>query len=238
MRTSTTFSLLGYDLVSDGVMLTSCGNEWKGKHKDFIVPWPVPFNGETVLVAIVLTTFKGHHKGQPKGQGGLGVTDTKLMNVALMAKWIWRCFSGQNEELLWLKLFRAKYRVSDLFSSPNPVGCSPFWHSIHKIKNLFRLGVKFHPGTDSKISFWNDLWVGEVPLRVRFPALFQKSYDSDLSIAQAYSEEGWRIPFRRSLDQNDLQAWRELCNVVEEIDLANGPDRISWHLDPAGNFST
>jgi hypothetical protein len=82
------------------------------------------------------------------------------------------------------------------------------------------------------------LWVGGVALRVRFSTLFQKSSDSDLSIAQAYSEEGWRIPFRRSLDQNDLQAWRELCNVVEEIDLANGPDRISWHLDPSGSFST
>jgi hypothetical protein len=164
---------------------------------------------------------------QPKGQGGLGVTNTKLMNIALMAKWIWRCFSGENEDLLWLKLLRAKYRVSDLFTSPNPVGCSPFWHSIHKIKNLFRVGVRFHPGAESKISFWNDLWVGEVVLRARFPSLFQKSSDSDLSIAQAYSEEEWRIPFRRSLDQNDLQAWRDLCSVVEEIDLVNGPDRIS-----------
>jgi hypothetical protein len=66
----------------------------------------------------------------------------------------------------------------------------------------------------------------------------KKSSDSELSIAQAYSEEGWRIPFRRSLDQNDLQAWRDLCNVVEEIDLANGPDSISWHLDPSGTYST
>jgi hypothetical protein len=137
---------------------------------------------------------------QPKGQGGLGVTDTKIMNIALMAKWIWRCFSGQDEDLLWLKLLRAKYRVSELFTSPNPVGCSPFWHSIHKIKNHFRTGVRFSPGDDSKLSFWNDLWVGEVPLRVRFPSLFQKSSDTDLSIALAYSEEGWRIPFRRSLD--------------------------------------
>jgi hypothetical protein len=175
---------------------------------------------------------------QPKGQGGLGVTDTKLMNIALMAKWIWRCFSGQDEDLLWLKLLRAKYRVSELFTSPNPVGCSPFWHSIHKIKNHFRTGVRFSPGADSKLSFWNDLWVGEVPLRVRFPSLFQKSSDTDLSIALAYSEEGWRIPFRRSLDQNDLQNWRELCNLVEDIDLPNAPDSISWHLDSSGKFST
>jgi hypothetical protein len=73
---------------------------------------------------------------------------------------------------------------------------------------------------------------------VRFFALFQKNSDSELTIAQAYSEEGWRIPFHRSLDQNDLQAWRELCAIVEEIDLADGPDMMSWHLDPSGSFTT
>jgi hypothetical protein len=62
MRTATTFSLLVNGLVSDGVMVISCCNEWKEKHKVVIVPWPIPFNGETVLVAIVLTTFKCHHK--------------------------------------------------------------------------------------------------------------------------------------------------------------------------------
>jgi hypothetical protein len=141
---------------------------------------------------------------QPKSQGSLGVINTKTMNVALMAKWIWRMFSEQNSELLWLKLLRAKYRVSELFSSPNPVGCSLFWHNIHKIKEQFRLGVRFHPGAQSKISFWNDLWIGEDPLRVRFPSLFLKSSDSDISIAQAYLEDGWRVPFRRNLDHNNV----------------------------------
>jgi hypothetical protein len=73
---------------------------------------------------------------------------------------------------------------------------------------------------------------------VRFPSLFQKSSDTDLSIAQAYSEDGWRIPFRRNLDQNDVQAWRELCGVVEAIDLEDRPDRISWRLEPSSSFSS
>jgi hypothetical protein len=112
-------------------------------------------------------------------------------------------FSEQNSELLWLKLLRAKYSINELFSSPNPIGCFPFWHNIHKIKEQFRMEVRFHPGARSSASFWNDLWIGVEPLRVRFPSLFQKSSDTDLSIAQAYSEKGWRIPFRRNLDQND-----------------------------------
>jgi hypothetical protein len=79
----------------------------------------------------------------PKSQGGLGVINIKAMNIALMAQWIWRIHSEQNSDLLWLKLLKANYRVNELFSS-NPVGYSLF--CLHKIKNQFRLGVKFHPG--------------------------------------------------------------------------------------------
>jgi hypothetical protein len=89
---------------------------------------------------------------QPKIQGGLGVTNTKTMNIALMAKWIWHMFLERDSDLLWLKLLRAKYRVNDLLSH-NPVGCSPFWHSIQKVKHFFGQGVKFLPGARSSISF-------------------------------------------------------------------------------------
>jgi hypothetical protein len=93
---------------------------------------------------------------QPKSQGGLGVINSKMMNIALMAKWIWRILGEPDSDLLWLRLLKAKYNVKDLFSS-RPVGCSPFWHSIHKIKNLFKKGVRFSPGAHSSISFRNDL---------------------------------------------------------------------------------
>jgi hypothetical protein len=82
---------------------------------------------------------------KPKDQGGLGVMNTKLMNQAVMLKWIWRILSGENENLLWLKLLRAKYRYNNFFFS-NPTGGSPFWHSLHKLKHLFKLGAKFTPG--------------------------------------------------------------------------------------------
>jgi hypothetical protein len=61
---------------------------------------------------------------------------------------------------------------------------------------------------------------------------------ADWTISQAYSDEGWRIPFQRSLDQNDVLAWEELCNLVDEIDLPDTPTRILWQLEPKGTFST
>jgi hypothetical protein len=57
-------------------------------------------------------------------------------------------------------------------------------------------------------------------------------------MAQAYSEEGWRILFRRALDQGDLQAWSELSALVEDIELEDVPTTISWSLNPSGQFST
>jgi hypothetical protein len=102
-----------------------------------------------------------------------------------------------------MKLLRAKYRVGELFCY-SPVGCSPFWHSIQRIKHIFRRGAKFYPGARSNLSFWKDTWIGDEPLSVRFPSLFEKSSDMDLKISQDYSEEGWWIPFRRNMDQEDM----------------------------------
>jgi hypothetical protein len=174
---------------------------------------------------------------QPKSQGGLRVINTKAMNIALMAKWIRRILCEPNSDLLWLRLLKAKYKVKELFSS-SPMGCSPFWHSIHKIKDHFRKGVKFSPWAQSSISFWNDLWIGDVHLSVRFPSLFLKSLEIDLTLAKAYSEEGWWIPFRRNMDQEDVQAWGELCSLVEDIELEDREDRLSWQWEQFGRYSS
>jgi hypothetical protein len=57
-------------------------------------------------------------------------------------------------------------------------------------------------------------------------------------LAQAYSEEGWLIPFLRNLDQEDIQAWGELSSLVEDIELEDQEDRISWHWEQSGSYSS
>jgi mannosylglycoprotein endo-beta-mannosidase len=129
---------------------------------------------------------------KPKDQGGLGVLNTKEMNKTLMAKWIWRLLDERNGDLLWVRLLKVKYRVQELFSS-SPAVCSPFWHSIQRIKDAFKLGAKFSPGRNSKLSFWKDLWVGDSPLCLIFPDLFDKCSAPDLPICHAFTEDGWNI---------------------------------------------
>jgi hypothetical protein len=63
------------------------------------------------------------------------------------------------------------------------------------MKDHFNRGVRFHPGRNANISFWNDVWIGEDNLGVRFFNLYNKSSATDLKLGQAYSEEGVEDPF-------------------------------------------
>jgi hypothetical protein len=44
---------------------------------------------------------------KPKSLWGLGITDTRLMNICLMVKWIWKLYAG--EQGLWADILRNKY---------------------------------------------------------------------------------------------------------------------------------
>jgi hypothetical protein len=78
---------------------------------------------------------------RPKAFGGLGILNTRHMNIALMLKWIWKLY--QNTVGLWADPIRAKYMGdNDLFSPLLPTKGSQFWNSIQKIKWYIKLGVK------------------------------------------------------------------------------------------------
>jgi hypothetical protein len=44
--------------------------------------------------------------------------NTKMMNIALMAKWIWRIYTENLEDSLWLRIIRSNYPgASDVLNS-------------------------------------------------------------------------------------------------------------------------
>jgi hypothetical protein len=62
---------------------------------------------------------------KPKEFGGLGVLNTRLMNIALMLKWVWKLY--QNAEGLWVDLLKAKYLGdNDIFAAEVPRKGSQF----------------------------------------------------------------------------------------------------------------
>jgi hypothetical protein len=99
---------------------------------------------------------------KPKVFGGLGIINTKVMNVALLTKWVRKL--KQNEQGLWADLIRVKYLLATMMTRRSQV-----WNNIEKIKHIFKVGVKFHVNNGRWIRLWTDTWTGKDLLCDRFP---------------------------------------------------------------------
>jgi hypothetical protein len=70
---------------------------------------------------------------RPEEVGGLGILNTKVMNIVLMLKWVWKLY--QKAEGLWADLIRAKYPGErDIFSNEILKRGSQFWNAILEMK--------------------------------------------------------------------------------------------------------
>lgn len=87
----------------------------------------------------------------PKIIGGLGFTDTRVMNQCLLSKWIYRLEKGENNPCC--KLLRAKYlREKGIYCSKSQ-GVSQFWDGLHEIKHCCARGLIYIVGDGKKARF-------------------------------------------------------------------------------------
>jgi hypothetical protein len=133
----------------------------------------------------------------PKDQGGLGILNLDIMNIALLAKWLWKLF---NTEGVWQTLLRNKYLHSlTLRQVTFKNGDSHVWQGLMEIKKLFLSCFKIKIGNGRKTNFWDDCWLGEYSLADSFPRLFHSSQEQHI-IVQATFERGIRnLTFRRAM---------------------------------------
>lgn len=162
---------------------------------------------------------------KPKEEGGLGVKDLEKFNWALLGKWTWRLL--QEDHKLWSKIIRSKYKRRTTTSIRNH---SIWWRDLNNITNnssndnWFWNGVRRIIGNGEKISFWNDNWIGNEPLHLRFSRLFSLSLDKESVVANMGewrgSEWKWNLTWRRSLFVWEEQLAQELHKLLEGASLS------------------
>jgi hypothetical protein len=159
------------------------------------------------------------------------------MNIALMSKWIWRLFDPSKQDKLWFKLLQAKYVNADNIFASSTEGGSQFWRSINKIKHFFKLGARFLVGDGRKTFFWTDCWLGDAPLAIRFPRLFDICSSKDILVADAMPMLATSLHFHRSFGPVELELWAALVQETSSVDLSNSSDSVRWTLESNGRFS-
>jgi hypothetical protein len=169
----------------------------------------------------------------PQDQVGLGVVDLRVMNFCLMCKWLWKL---ETTDGLWQNLIRAKYlKDKPLSQCVGKPGDSHFWQGVIKTAGTFSRCCRKIIGNGQRTLFWEDLWVGDKPLREKFPRLYFLTVN--FTVARVFNE-GWGcIRFRRVLFGETAKLWQELKNLCQNVTLSNVEDRSKWLLTKNGVFT-
>ena len=88
-----------------------------------------------------------------------------------MSKWLYRLET--EPEGMWAQILRNKYLHSKTLAqvTMRPTDL-PFWKVLMRMKDLFFRRVKFLVGNGMSTRFWEDTWLGETPLAVQYPTLY------------------------------------------------------------------
>jgi len=165
---------------------------------------------------------------QPKIQGGLGIHNLELQNKCLLSKWLYKLL---NEEGLWQQLLRNKYlKDKPLGSCTKKPTDSHFWKGLMKVKDTFMSFGTFKVLDGSQIRFWFDTWLGNKPLKDKFPALFNIARRKQDSVATVLATVPLNISFRRNLVDRNLRDWHRIVASLQDINLQGEGTNFAGHL--------
>jgi hypothetical protein len=121
----------------------------------------------------------------PKDFGGAGIINTKTLNEALIVKWIWRLNNAGGGDTC-CELLKNKYMNNKPLAACNGKGGSHFWQGVIKVKNKFKWGAKMEVHNGENTSFWNDVWKGDVPLKLVFPKLYEYCRNRNCTVSDCW----------------------------------------------------
>jgi len=183
-----------------------------------------------------------HRVCTPIKAGGLGVRNVINFNQALLGKWIWR-FS-QEHNALWRSVIEVKYGsvrggwCSLPVTGPYGVNVGKFirrgWDNVAKY-------LRFEVGDGSHIHFWHDLWCGDKPLKLCYPALYSIARSPDawvvdnLSVVKGVVH--WNVLFTRYAQDWEVEMVMSFYEQLYSTRVRHGEvERVVWNLSKRRNF--
>lgn len=156
-------------------------------------------------------------------------------------KWLWRF--GRERDSLLCRVVVACFGEQSVWASKTPHGrhgCG-IWKSILKGNERFWRFIIFHLGSGHEISFWQDPWVRECPLKDRFASMFSLVEDKWGSVFSCFDFESnvWCPKMRRNLYNWEIGEFGNLLSHLERYrPVLNRNDSMVWKPSKNGNFSS
>ncbi|CAN1121444.1 Putative ribonuclease H protein At1g65750, partial [Linum perenne] len=179
----------------------------------------------------------------PKKLGGLGIQDLKILNDALLSKWVWRY--AIERRAWWRSLLVAKCGIGrSVWRARWELGSTGYsiWRWIVPFNSLFWRHGFLDPG-GGMCDFWFDCWVKGVRLCEVYPRIAAAAQSSNSLISDLCSFDSgwiWNIPLTTSLRGGALEEWNQLLEYLARLPpdfVTGGPAWIIWSLEGSGAFS-
>ena len=105
-----------------------------------------------------------------------------------------------------------------------------------KTKVAFFSRTKFIVGNGREIRFWEDTWLGDSPLALQYPSLYNIAQRKEVSVATVLGSVPLNIQFRRSVIGERWDRWLHLVRRLMEVNLSDVPYTLQWKLSRSGVF--
>lgn len=77
--------------------------------------------------------------------------------------------------------------------------CFHFWKGITNTRENLKWVCKVKINNGQNCRFREEVWVGNIPLKLEFPTLYDLCDDKNCLVSDYWAGDGWRIEFRRPL---------------------------------------
>ena len=93
-----------------------------------------------------------------------------------------------------------------------------------RVKNDFFARGHFEVGNGQGARFWEDIWLGNSSLAVRYPSLFNIVRHKNVLAAQVLENNPLNIEFRRVLTGDRWMSWLQLVQEIMHVTLSDVED--------------
>ena len=90
---------------------------------------------------------------------------------------------------------------------------------------------------ESQTRFWMDTWLGNQPLKDKFPSLFNIVRRKQDSMATVLASIPLNISFRQNLGGRNLRDQHRIVASLQDVNLQGERDVFVWALHSSGTFS-
>uniref|UniRef100_A0A453FQN4 Reverse transcriptase zinc-binding domain-containing protein n=1 Tax=Aegilops tauschii subsp. strangulata TaxID=200361 RepID=A0A453FQN4_AEGTS len=128
---------------------------------------------------------------------------------------------------MWAQILRNKYLQTKTLAqvTVRPTD-SPFWKGLMRTKDLFFRRVKFLIDNGMSTRFWEDTWLGETPLAIQYPTLYNIVQHKQDYVGTVFQTIPPNIQFRRALVGERWAAWMHLVRRLIDVQLSDQPDSM------------